>query len=111
MTDRADSLSRVICAGHVNWDVTLQVDRLPDPDGEACTDELRQSVGGSASNVAVALSGLDADPLLFASVGSDEYGWLARRELNLAGVETALVEAYTAADRPADEVERATTST
>ena len=28
-------MSRVLCAGHVNWDVTLQVDGLPEPDGEA----------------------------------------------------------------------------
>jgi ribokinase len=89
----SDTGLRVVCAGHVNWDVTLQVDRLPDPDGEACIAEQQQSGGGSASNVAVALAGLDADPLLLGSVGRDEHGWLARRELNLAGVETALVEA------------------
>jgi ribokinase len=84
---------RVICAGHVNWDVTLEVDRLPDPDGEARISTQRQSGGGSASNVAVALAGLEADPLLLGSVGRDEHGWLARRELREAGVETALVEA------------------
>jgi len=82
----------IICAGHVNWDVTLQVDRLPDPDGEACIADQYQSGGGSASNVAVALAGLDASPLLLGSVGRDEHGWLVRRELEDAGVETALVE-------------------
>jgi ribokinase len=87
-----DTPLRVICAGHVNWDVTLQVDRLPDPDGEACIADQYQSGGGSASNVAVALAGLAASPLLLGSVGRDEYGWLARRELDSAGVETALVE-------------------
>ncbi|PSP83479.1 sugar kinase [Halobacteriales archaeon QS_6_64_34] len=85
-------LLRVVCAGHVNWDVTLRVDRLPGPDGEACIDEQYQSGGGSASNVAVALAGLGASPLLLGSVGRDEHGWLARRELEDAGVETALVE-------------------
>ncbi|WP_276251113.1 carbohydrate kinase family protein [Haloarcula rara] len=83
---------RVICAGHVNWDVTLRVDRLPEPDGEACIADQYQSGGGSASNVAVALAGLDASPLLLGSVGRDENGWLVRRELEDAGVETALVE-------------------
>ena len=83
---------RVVCAGHVNWDVTLQVDRLPDPDGEACIAEQYQSGGGSASNVAVALAGLEASPLLLGSVGRDEHGWLVRRELEAAGVETTLVE-------------------
>ena len=131
----SDQGLRVVCAGHVNWDVTLQVDRLPDPDGEACIDEQHQSGGGSASNVAVALAGLDADPLLLGSVGRDEHGWLARRELDRAGVETALVgtdgqtavkylvvdesgelvvlgndganEAYTAADLPPGAIEGA----
>ena len=88
----SDESLRVICAGHVNWDVTLQVDRLPDPDGEACIADQYQSGGGSASNVAVALAGLDASPLLLGSVGRDENGWLVRRELEDAGVETALVE-------------------
>lgn len=87
-----DTPLRVICAGHVNWDVTLQVDRLPDPDGEACIADQYQSGGGSASNVAVTLAGLGASPLLLGSVGRDEHGWLARRELDEAGVETALVE-------------------
>ena len=41
---------RVVCAGHVNWDVTLQVDRLPEPDGEACIDGQRQAGGGSAAS-------------------------------------------------------------
>jgi ribokinase len=90
--NRDEAPLRVVCAGHVNWDVTLQVDRLPDPDGEASIASQRQSGGGSASNVAVTLAGLDASPLLLGSVGRDEHGWLARRELNVAGVETVLVE-------------------
>ncbi|MDS0258260.1 carbohydrate kinase family protein [Haloarcula sp. S1CR25-12] len=88
----SDEPLRVICAGHVNWDVTLQVDRLPEPDGEASIADQYQSGGGSASNVAVALAGLDASPLLLGSVGRDENGLLVRRELDSAGVETALVE-------------------
>jgi ribokinase len=84
---------RVICAGHVNWDVTLHVDHLPKPDGEGRITDQSQSSGGSASNVAVALAGLDADPLFLGSVGQADHGTLARRELSAAGVETCLVEA------------------
>ena len=29
------AMPRVVCAGHVNWDVTLYVDALPEADGEA----------------------------------------------------------------------------
>ncbi|WP_049926792.1 carbohydrate kinase family protein [Halopiger goleimassiliensis] len=77
---------RVLTAGHVNWDVTLRVDRLPEPDGEASIRSQRQSGGGSAANVAAALAGLEVDTGLIGSVGDDDNGLLARRELEAAGV-------------------------
>jgi ribokinase len=78
---------RVLCAGHVNWDVTLQVDSLPEPDGEAAIDEQSHAGGGSASNTAVTMVGLGAEALLLGSVGRDEYGDYARQELTAAGVD------------------------
>lgn len=78
---------RVLCAGHVNWDVTLRVDRLPDPDGEVLIEERVQSGGGSAANVACTLSSLDAEASLFGSVGDDETGRLVCEELAAAGVD------------------------
>lgn len=84
---------QVLCAGHVNWDVTLRVDRLPARDGEVTIEQQHQAGGGSAANVAVNLAGLNHGTSLFGSVGSDESGLLARRELTDAGVETHLTEA------------------
>lgn len=78
---------RVIAAGHVNWDVTLRVDALPEPDGEAQIVSQRRSGGGSAANVACALAGFDVDPGLVGSVGDDENGLLAQRELDRVGVD------------------------
>jgi len=89
----ARSPPRVLCAGHVNWDVTLIVDRLPAPDGEVRIERRHRAGGGSAANVAAVLAGLDADAALFGSVGDDEAGALASRELTAAGVRTHLVEA------------------
>ncbi len=84
-------MSRVICAGHVNWDVTLRVDALPEPDGEARITDRSRSGGGSASNAAVALAGLDADPPVLGSVGRDDHG--TRPVATAAtGVETVLIE-------------------
>lgn len=80
-------MPRVLCAGHVNWDVTLFVDRLPEPDGESRVTERRQSGGGSAANVAAALAGLDCAATLVGSVGDDEHGLLARRDLLAADVD------------------------
>jgi ribokinase len=78
---------RVLCAGHVNWDVTLRVDRLPEPDGEVLVEERVQAGGGSAANVACTLSSLDVRADLFGSVGDDEEGRLAREELAAFGVD------------------------
>jgi len=78
---------RVVAAGHVNWDVTLRVDALPEPDGEAEIVSQRRSGGGSAANVAVALAGFDVETGLVGSVGDDEHGLLAQRELQNAGVD------------------------
>lgn len=78
---------RVVSAGHVNWDVTLQVDHLPEPDGEARISAQHASGGGSAANVAAALAGFDVTAGLVGSVGDDEHAHLVRRELERAGVD------------------------
>ncbi|XVH31898.1 carbohydrate kinase family protein [Haloferacaceae archaeon DSL9] len=78
---------RTLCAGHVNWDVTLRVDHLPVADGEAAVESRSQAGGGSAANTAVALASLGVDSALFGSVGADECGALVRRELEAAGVD------------------------
>ncbi len=77
----------VLCAGHINWDVTMFVDSLPDPDGEVGIDRLVQSGGGSAANVAAGLVGLETPASLYGSVGGDDTGALALRELDRAGVD------------------------
>ncbi|THE66232.1 carbohydrate kinase family protein [Salinadaptatus halalkaliphilus] len=79
-------MSTVLTAGHVNWDVTLRVDQLPEADGEASIRSQHRSGGGSAANVAAALTGLGVDAGLIGSVGDDDTGDLARRELESAGV-------------------------
>lgn len=83
-------MPRVVCAGHVNWDITLRVDRLPEPDAEAHIRSQSRSGGGSAANVAVGLTGLDVDATLVGSVGDDEYGLLAGRALETRGVDLDL---------------------
>lgn len=77
----------VLVAGHVNWDVTLRVDRLPEPDGESRIRDQQASGGGSAANVAYDLSRLGVPSGVIGSVGDDEYGHLATRELAAADVD------------------------
>jgi len=83
---------RVLCAGHVNWDVTLSVDRLPDPDGEAAIVDQHESGGGSAANTAIGLACLGSHALLLGSVGADRHGSLLSDELVAAGVDCSLLE-------------------
>ena len=84
-------MPRVVCAGHVNWDVTLRVDRLPGPDDEAAVRSETGAGGGSAANVATALVGLDVPATLLGSVGDDDHGRAARDELRAAGVDCSHV--------------------
>jgi ribokinase len=88
----ADETETIVCAGHVNWDVTLQVTQLPTPDGESHIHNQTQAGGGSASNTAAVLAGLDYEPLLLGSVGDDECGRLALEELAGAGVDCTHVQ-------------------
>ena len=80
-------MADVLCVGHVNWDVTLRVDALPGPDGEAAIADQLQAGGGSAANTAAGLAGLDVDAALVGSIGGDENGMLLKRELSAAGVD------------------------
>jgi ribokinase len=91
-------MPRVICAGHVNWDVTLRVDDLPPPDGEAQVTERRSAGGGSAANVACGVVGLGVEAALLGSVGGDSHGTEARHELAAAGVDATGVQVVP--DRP-----------
>lgn len=90
---------RIVCVGHVNWDVTLHVDAIPTPHREATVQDRRTSCGGSAANVAVGLAGLDVSVGLVGSVGTDMPGAHARQTLGDAGVDTTgirVVDADTA---------------
>ena len=84
---------RFVCAGHVNHDVTLRLDRLPGPDEEARIEAEHRGGGGSAGNVAAALAGLGAEAAVLGSVGDDDRGTQLRADLESAGVDCAhLVE-------------------
>jgi ribokinase len=84
-------MGQLLAAGHINWDVTLRVSALPEPDGEARITEQHRAGGGSAANVASALAGLELDAGLIGSVGTDEQGQMAVRELEATGVDVSRV--------------------
>lgn len=84
-------MGKILAAGHINWDVTLRVSALPEPDGEAKITQHRRAGGGSAANVASAVAGLDLNAGLIGSVGTDEQGDMAVKELESRGVDVTRV--------------------
>ena len=80
-------MPRVVCAGHVNWDVTLYVDALPEVDGESHLRSRQSGGGGSAANVATSLVDLGLEAGLVGAVGDDDAGRGVRAELEDSGVD------------------------
>lgn len=89
-------MTQIVCVGHVNWDITLRVPQLPEPDGEVVVTERTEAGGGSAANVAVALAGLGHNAVLCGSVGDDDYGRRAVAGLTDAGVGCTHLQTVTA---------------
>ena len=82
----------VLVVGHLNWDVTLRVDTLPVPDGEAAIVDRDEHAGGSAGNVAVGLAQLGVAVGVGGCVGTDDRGEQIVTELRAAGVDTTAIQ-------------------
>lgn len=77
-----------ICAGHINWDIRLRLDRLPGTERESRIKRRHESGGGSAANVSVGLAELGNESHFLGAVGRDDQGEKAIARLETAGVET-----------------------
>ena len=82
----------VLVVGHLNWDITLRVDTLPAPDGEAAVLDRDEHAGGSAGNVAVGLAQLGVAVGVGGCVGTDTRGEQIVAELHEAGVDTTAIQ-------------------
>jgi ribokinase len=77
----------IAVVGSINLDLVATVERLPRP-GETLTDAgLARIPGGKGANQAVAAAKLGANVRFVGCVGDDEFGGLARRGLEEAGVD------------------------
>ena len=83
--------ARVVVVGSANVDLVWHGDRLPAP-GETVTDgEFVSVLGGKGANQAAAAAALGAEVHFVGCVGDDEYGRMARADLEARGVDcTAL---------------------
>jgi ribokinase len=78
---------RIAVVGSINLDLVASVERLPRP-GETLTDAgLARVPGGKGANQAVAAARLGAEVRFVGCVGDDEFGRLAQRGLEEAGVD------------------------
>jgi ribokinase len=77
----------IAVVGSINLDLVATVERLPRP-GETLTDaSLARVPGGKGANQAVAAARLGADVRFVGCAGDDDFGRLARRGLEDAGVD------------------------
>lgn len=80
-----------LCVGHAAWDLCMHVDAFPAEDSKTETHVLIESGGGPAANAAWLLNYWGVPTALAASVGQDEYGDKALKELTDAGVDCRMV--------------------
>lgn len=81
----------VLCVGHINWDVVLHTETIPDPDHSEAISEDYMNSGGSATNTALALSSLGVDVNLLGSIADDKYGQFVQNALEESEVSPSLV--------------------
>jgi ribokinase len=81
----------VALLGDINVDVLLNVPVYPDVGGDAVTEGQQWTVGGSASNTAIALARLGGTPRLAAMVGKDPLAPIAMNALADEGVDLSCV--------------------
>lgn len=79
--------SRVLALGDTSVDLLLRMPELPGPGGDAVATSQLQTLGGSATNTAVALRRLGLTVALVSRIGDDAGGDFARRTLIEIGVD------------------------
>ena len=83
----ADQSGRVAVVGSLNADLTIRVERFPEP-GETLTgSELVVAPGGKGSNQAAAAAVLGSSVRLVGAVGADDHGSFLLAEARRAGVD------------------------
>lgn len=82
----------ICCLGSINFDVTLRLDRIPEPHEKIPANAIAVGGGGSAANTAVWLAREGARVRMLGWVGDDLLGAFSLRDLSEAGVDIAGVK-------------------
>ncbi len=81
----------VAAVGHLNIDIYVKVERMPEPDAREIAEEMYLTVGGAATNYSIAVTKLGVKSILFATCGRDLFGEYALSTLSRLGVDTRYV--------------------
>jgi ribokinase len=85
----------VVVVGSVNVDLMVRTDRLPAPGETVIGGTFHRSPGGKGANAAAAAARLGGRTWMVGLVGPDAFGEEARRDLEAAGVDPALLDTGT----------------
>jgi sugar/nucleoside kinase (ribokinase family) len=85
-------ITRFVCAGNLNVDLTFPVERLPEEHEKLRCRESALDYGGSAANTAYWLARLGQRVEMLGCVGDDPFGTLAVAALAEVGVDTKLIQ-------------------
>lgn len=77
----------VVVLGSLNMDISVTVQRLPEPGETVIADSMSQHPGGKGANQAVAAARLGGDVRLIGRLGEDDHGNCIRMALDDAGVD------------------------
>ena len=82
---------KVVSFGSLNYDLSIWLGRLPDPDETLRAQRMEAFSGGKGANQATAAARLGADTHMVGCVGDDDRGRWLIDELNSDGIDTSLV--------------------
>ncbi|MFC2557860.1 MAG: PfkB family carbohydrate kinase, partial [Pauljensenia sp.] len=80
-------MARVIVVGSINQDITVTVDRFPDPGETLSGTSLSYGLGGKGANQAAAVARSGVPVVFVGAVGSDLSGQRLRSDLASHGVD------------------------
>ena len=81
--------NRILCMGSINMDLTMFMERLPEPAETVATDNFATYPGGKSGNQAVAAARLGGEVGFFGKLGDDMFSKELLAALQADGVETS----------------------
>ncbi|MDD3187768.1 MAG: PfkB family carbohydrate kinase [Bacilli bacterium] len=79
---------KILCVGHVSFDITFPVDKFPEENTKNRINEKVECGGGPASNAAYLLGKYGIETYFMGLIGNDFYGAQVEREFNDVNVNT-----------------------